>query len=104
MNGSAGMSGGLGPVTIRRHDAIGRYELLVGDRLAAYVEVLRAADAVEMPHTYTWPEFRGRGLAAKLVQAALDDLALESARLVASCWFVAEFVDAHPEYRSLLAR
>jgi predicted GNAT family acetyltransferase len=57
-----------------------------------------------MPHTFTVPEFRGRGLAAVVVQAALDDLLVESARLVPSCWFVAEFIDAHPTYRVLLER
>lgn len=91
-----------GSVIVRRDDAQGRYELLIDEQLAAYVELHRDGTTVVLPHTYTLPSFRGRGLAAQVVRAALDDLAAQGATVVPACWFVAEFIDANPEYRHLL--
>lgn len=91
-------------ITIRQSDDAGRYELLVGGELAAFTEVQRAGDMVVMPHTLTVPAFRGRGLAAQVVAAALDDLLAEGAHVDPTCWFVAEFIAANPRYRSLVER
>ena len=88
----------------------GRYELAVDGVLAAYVEAgavgrsAAGAAVVELPHTFTVPAYRGRGLAAQVVQFALDHLAAQGAVVVPSCWFVAEFIDANPQYRHLLHR
>jgi predicted GNAT family acetyltransferase len=46
---------------------------------------------------------RGRGLGSELVRAALDDVRRRGATVVPTCWYVAEFIDAHPEYGDLLA-
>ena len=46
---------------------------------------------------------RGRGLGAILVAGALDDVRARGQRIVATCWYVADFVEAHPAYRDLLA-
>jgi hypothetical protein len=37
------------------------------------------------------------------VQGALDDARASGRRVLAHCWYVAEFIDANPEYRDLLA-
>jgi predicted GNAT family acetyltransferase len=81
----------------------GRYELHLGGRLASYTEYERHGDVVVMPHTYTMPEFRDRGLADVVVQSALDGLVADGTKIVPLCWFVAEFIDAHPEYRDAVA-
>lgn len=93
---------GDGDTVIRRNDIEHRYELLVGDELAAYVEMHGAAGTVELPHTYTMPAFRGRGLAAQVVNFALDDLSARGQAVVPTCWFVAEYIEAHPEFQHLL--
>lgn len=103
---NTGAGGGLdGEMDIRRNDIEHRYELLVGEQLAAYVE-MRAAGAVgtvELPHTYTMPTFRGRGLAAQVVNFALDDLSARGQIVIPTCWFVAEYIEAHPEFHHLLS-
>jgi len=89
-------------ITIQRNDEAGRYELSVGGELAAFTDVQRVGDTVVMPHTLTVPAFRGRGLAAQVVTAALDDLLAEGAHVEPTCWFVAEYIEANPQYQPLV--
>ena len=60
-------------------------------------------DRVVLPHTVIDPSRRGQGLAAVLVAAALDDIRSSGRAVVPTCWYVAEFIQAHPAYRDLLA-
>jgi predicted GNAT family acetyltransferase len=54
-------------------------------------------------HTLTQPEYREHGYAAELVRRALDDVRASGDSVIATCWYVAGFIDAHPEYEALLA-
>ena len=54
-------------------------------------------------HTLTEPAQRDQGYAAELVGRALDDVRASGRKVVATCWFVAEFIAGHPEYQDLLA-
>lgn len=91
-------------IRVHHATAADRFELHVDGQLAAYADTRHHGDGVvEMPHTYTLPPFRGRGLAAQLVRAALDSLAANGHRVHPTCWFVAEFIDANPQYGHLLA-
>ena len=86
-----------------RHDTDARrYEYLIDGHAVAIAEYRRDGDAVVMHHTYTEPDHRGHGYAAKVVGFALDDLRARGLRVVPQCWFVAEFVEAHPQYRDLV--
>ncbi len=90
--------------TVVRHEPErNRYELLLDDEVVAVAEYRNDGDRVVMHHTYTEPGHRGHGFGAQLVQGALDDLRTRGRTIVPTCWFVAEFVDAHPEYRDLVA-
>jgi predicted GNAT family acetyltransferase len=80
-----------------------RYELRIGGEVASIAEYTPRGETLVFDHTVTEPGFRGRGLAAKLVRAALDDVREQKRNVVASCWFVAEFIDDHPEYQDLIA-
>jgi len=87
-----------------RHDAEQqRYEYVVDGDVLAIAEYHRDGDTVVMHHTYTDPRFRGRGYAARVVESALDDLRARGMRVVPQCWFVAELVASHPEYRDMVA-
>ena len=87
-----------------RHDADGsRYELVVDGDVVAVADYRDDGTTVVMHHTYTQPHHRGNGYAAILVQGALDDLRARGRTVVPTCWFVAEFIDGHPEYRDLVA-
>ena len=80
-----------------------RYEYVVDGDVIAIAEYHCDGDTVVMHHTYTDPRYRGRGNAARVVEAALDDLRARGLRVVPQCRFVAGFVASHPEYRDMVA-
>lgn len=80
-----------------------RYELSVDGRMIGIAEYDRHDGVVVLPHTVIEAKERGQGWGEVLVRAALDDLRRQGLRIVPQCWFVAEFVDLHPDYADLLA-
>jgi uncharacterized protein len=58
---------------------------------------------VELYSTYVPPADRGRGIAARLVQAAVEYARAEGLRIIPSCWYVAQWLRAHPEHADLVA-
>jgi uncharacterized protein len=80
-----------------------RYALRVDDELVGVADYVERDGVLVFPHTEILPTHRGRGLAAQLVQYALDDVRRSGRSVIASCWFVADFIDEHPEYRDLVA-
>ncbi|MFP5325961.1 MAG: GNAT family N-acetyltransferase [Acidimicrobiia bacterium] len=88
---------------VRDNPEASRYEVVAGDRVLGYADYRIHGDVVIFPHTVVAPEMRGQGLGEVLVQGALDDVRASGRRVVASCWFVAEFIDARTQYQDLLA-
>ena len=88
---------------VRRNDADHRYELLVDGELVGVADFALDGPRVVMPHTEISPARRGQGLGEILVQGALDDIRSAGRTVVPACWFVAEFLDQHPEYADLRA-
>jgi predicted GNAT family acetyltransferase len=87
-----------------RHDPQrSAYEYVADGEVIAVADYRDDGQRVEMHHTYTDPAHRGQGIAAVLVAAALDDIRRRDRRVVPTCWFVAEFLDTHPEYADLRA-
>ena len=89
-------------ISIRQRQDKQRYELEVGGTLAAFVDYRPGPDHVDFVHTEVLPQFEGKGLGSKLVRYALDDTRRQSLKVVATCPFVAKFVQGHPEYQDLL--
>lgn len=90
--------------TVRHNAERQRYEILVDGDVAGFAEHQPFADGVEaFPHTVVQPEHEGKGLAATLVRAALDDVRARGVLVVPSCWYVARWIERHPEYRDLIA-
>jgi predicted GNAT family acetyltransferase len=88
---------------VRNNTERSRYELLKDDRVIGVAEYYLRNGILVFPHTEIDPELRGRGLGAILVKRALDDVRQNGGRIVPACWFVAEFVEANPEYADLVA-
>ena len=89
---------------VRRNEQRERYELVDGDvilGIADYRE--QGGGVVVMPHTEIHPDRRGQGLGAVLVRGALEDLRARRATVVPACWYVAEFIDEHPDYAEMVA-
>ena len=86
---------------VRRDDDRSRYELIEDGSVIGYADFRNGGDAVVLPHTVIAPSRRGNGLGAELVRGALDDLRSRGQLVVPSCWYVAEFIDDHPDYADL---
>ncbi|BCJ44247.1 N-acetyltransferase [Actinoplanes ianthinogenes] len=55
-------------------------------------------------HTEVDPAFERQGVGSALARAAMDDARAKARTVVPMCPFVAEWLDKHPEYESLVAR
>ena len=57
-------------------------------------------DDIDFDHTVVKPELRGSGLAGMLAHRALTGSAAAGRRVQASCWFIAGYLEKHPELRN----
>jgi predicted GNAT family acetyltransferase len=89
---------------VRDNPDSSRYELTVDGELVGVAEYYLAGTLLVFPRTEIAQEFRGQGLGAVLVQAALDGARASGHQVVPRCWYVAAFVAEHPEYADLIAQ
>ena len=83
-------------ITVSRSESEGRYEIRVGDELAGFTEFVATRDGkLVFPHTLIDPAFEGRGLATRLVGAAMTDVAARGATVVPLCPVVAHYLRKH---------
>ena len=52
-------------------------------------------------HTLTYPQYRGHGIAAQVVEFALTDT-VEGLAVVPTCWYVDEFIGRNREFADLV--
>ncbi|SPF67240.1 Yjdj-type Gcn5-related N-acetyltransferase (GNAT) domain profile [Propionibacterium ruminifibrarum] len=96
------MSRGAESIEITDNAERHRYEVLVDDAVAGFLEYSVDGEVVTMPHTVVDPAFSGRGLAGMLARRALDDAAAAGRTVVPTCSFVARWITKHPEYERLV--
>ena len=78
-----------------------RFELAVEGHIAAtYYQI--ANGVITFVHTEVPPELGGKGIGAKLIKGALDQVRSEGLKVVAQCPFVKAYIDKHGEYADLL--
>ena len=103
MRSTWGRTGGMGD-EVRHNVDESRYEILRDGRVVGIAEYVDRGEILVFHHTEIDAPLRGDGLGAQLVGAALDDVRARDRHIIPTCWYVAEFVEHHPEYRNLLAR
>ncbi len=92
-----------GTAQVVHDEGASRYEVVVDGTRRGHAEYQLHGDVMTFTHTLTDPAMRGRGLAATVVRRALDDARVAGRTVVPQCWYVAQFIDQHPEYDDLLA-
>jgi predicted GNAT family acetyltransferase len=87
---------------VRHNPAEGRFEMTNDGALSVADYRLQDGEMI-LTHTYVPPELRGRGIAEKLVRAALEYAQREKLRVVPACSYVDAFIRRHSEFQSLVA-
>lgn len=87
-----------------KNDAKSRFELLLDGRVASFIEYVDHGHALELTHTITKPDFRGRGLAGKLVNFALTRIDAENKRIIPTCSYIAQYVTKNPQFAHLVVK
>jgi predicted GNAT family acetyltransferase len=65
------------------------------------LDYLHDGDTFVITHVGVHPEFRGQGLAGKLVQAGLEYAKERSLRVIPMCSYAAAYIRKHPQYMDL---
>jgi len=92
-------------LTVEHEDggAHGRYVIRLDGGLEAEMTYRRIAPgAIAIDHTYTPPEYRGRNIAATLMNHAIADARSSGHRIQPVCSYVVAQFHRHPEWSDLL--
>lgn len=87
---------------VRNNKSLNRYEL-DADGATAFADYRLAPGKVIIIHTETPRPLRGRGIASKLVQGALEQIRADGLKVVAGCGFVVDYLEKHPEFADVVA-
>lgn len=93
---------GIERATVRHDEAGEFYEVLVDGISAGLLVYGLEGSRRVFTHVFINGEYRGRSLSTLLVRTALDDIRTAGATVTNYCPVVGRFVDAHPEYRSVI--
>jgi predicted GNAT family acetyltransferase len=61
-----------------------------------HLSYLRSEGQIQFASTVVDPAHRGQGLAAQLVEHAVQDARDEGVRITTGCWYVEDWLAAHP--------
>jgi predicted GNAT family acetyltransferase len=86
------------------HDAQAhRFTLRVPSGIATLSYSPAGPGVLDLFSTYVPGSDRGRGYAALLVEAAVGYARGEGLRIIPTCWYVAHWIQRHPEHADLLS-
>ncbi len=85
------------------HDADVRRFATTVEGVRAYLDYRQANEVMTITHTWVPDEIGGRGIAGRLVRAALDYARSEGLKVEPACSYAAGWIQRHPDYASLLA-
>jgi uncharacterized protein len=85
------------------HDPAAQRFVLVADGQEAGLDYEREAQVMVITHTVVPPAIGGRGIAARLVEAALRHARAQGWKVRPDCSYAASYLSKHAEYADLLA-
>lgn len=84
------------------NEAARRYEILVDDTVAGFIQYKLADGVLTLVHTEVEPAFGGQGIGSKLARGALDIARTSGHEIVSKCPFLDSWVKKHPEYQEFV--
>ena len=98
-------SGTASDYVISKDASADRYVAHLGDEPVGFVSYSENGLEVTIDHTVVDTPHQGKGVAARLVKFALDDLGERTEkRIMPICWYARKWVDRNPEYKELTRR
>ena len=91
-------------IAVQDNPGESRYELLLDGHVVGEILYRPTPDHVVLLHTEVLPSFEGKGLGARLVAGALDNIRARGLHVVPFCPFVRAYIRRHPEYADLVVR
>lgn len=89
---------------IRKNPNTSRYELMVGDDVAGWIDYIERPDGVlDLPHTVVEPQHANQGYAGELVKHVLDEARASSTKVIPTCPYIARYIERRPELHDLRA-
>jgi len=79
-----------------------RFEIDLGGMMA-YANYHRSGNNLVIPHVYTPPEFRGKGIAAQVAKYALEYARNSNLKVVPQCPYMRDYIERHEEYQDLVS-
>ena len=88
---------------VRDNPSASRFEIVVDDDVAGFVDYRRDGDTITLVHTEIGDAHEGQGLGGKLARGALDLVRSEGGKVVPQCAFIKGWIEKHPDYQDLVA-
>ena len=86
-----------------KHDTYNQNFFTILDSKEAYLKyIITGEKTINMIKTYVPPELRGKGIAAKVVQAGLLFAQKNNYKVIPTCSYVDTYIEQHPEFSDLL--
>ena len=86
------------------HDRVAqRFTVSVASGTAVLAYMPAGPGVLELYSTYVPAADRGKGVAGRLVEAAVGYARSEGLRIIPTCWYVAQWIRQHPEHADLLS-
>ena len=89
-------------IAVQNNAARSRFELDTGEGLA-FLSYHATPGLLVFYYTEVPRSLRERGIASKLVHAAMEQVRAEGLKVVPRCGFVRHYIDTHPEFQDLVA-
>jgi hypothetical protein len=89
-------------IEVVRNDREQRFELLKAGQLVGLIDFKPRSGAVALIHTEIFRDHSGQGLAAVLVEGALEQLDAAGQALLPYCPYVRGYLGKHPEWVRLV--
>jgi predicted GNAT family acetyltransferase len=68
----------------------------------AYLDYAMRGNKIDLYHTYTPTQLRGKGLAGKIVEFAFNYAKENNLKVIPSCPFIPSFLAKNPEYKKFV--
>ncbi len=85
---------------VTHNQAQNTFEVLI-DGYLSKLDYIRDGKNFVVTHVGVHPEFRGQGVAGKIMEAGLEYARQNSLRVIPMCSYAAHYVREHPQYMDL---